>query len=53
VSWQRALVGLFGLAVIFAALYLVLDEIRQRRRDAKAFRINPMYRVGADAKDFP
>jgi hypothetical protein len=50
-SWQHALLALFAALTIVAALILVLSEVFERRRSAKAFRINPMYRVGEDAKD--
>lgn len=49
-SWQHALLALFGVSMIFSAAVIVGAEILERRRARKHFRINPMYRVGEDAK---
>lgn len=49
-TWQYGFFILFGALVVFCALGLVISEIRERRRDAKNFRINPLFSVGHDCK---
>jgi hypothetical protein len=49
-TWQDCgIVVCTTLAIIGGICWI--DEWRIRRRDRRVFRINPMYRVGQDAKD--
>ena len=50
-SWQMMLILFFCVLAIFAALIIVLHEIRDDKQYRKQFRITPKYSVGADVKN--
>jgi len=50
-SWAAGFIW-FGLAFIVLGIFGVcLDVYRTRRRDQRAFKINPMFKVGGDIRD--